>query len=73
MALAIVQARMGSERLPGKVLEAVQGTTMMLELVVNRVRLARSVARVVVATSVESQDNVIEEWCRGRRLPWARN
>lgn len=65
MALAIVQARMGSNRLPGKVLAPVQDTTVMLELVVKRVRLARSVAKVVVATSVEPQDNDIEEWCRG--------
>jgi UDP-N-acetylglucosamine 4,6-dehydratase len=63
MALAIVQARMGSERLPGKVLKPVVGSVSMLEMVVSRVKMAASVAKVVVATSDTAQDKVIQTWC----------
>jgi spore coat polysaccharide biosynthesis protein SpsF len=64
-AVAILQARMGSSRLPGKVLADVGGRTM-LECVINRALLASRVARVVVATSVAPEDDRIERLCRAR-------
>lgn len=53
--VAIVQARMGSTRLPGKVLSDIAGSTMLAR-VVNRVRLARRLSTVVVATTMASSD-----------------
>ena len=53
--VAIVQARMSSTRLPGKVLLDIQGQTM-LERVVRRVQMATSIDSVVLATSAEEQD-----------------
>src|ERR1700689_1100154 len=50
-AVAIVQARMGSSRLPGKVLEVVAGRPMLWHIV-DRLRRAPGVTAVVVATSV---------------------
>ena len=60
---AIVQARMGSKRLPGKVLSMIQGRTM-LERVVERARRAERVSRVVVATSEAPEDDAIASVCR---------
>ncbi|HET9626314.1 MAG TPA: glycosyltransferase family protein [Kofleriaceae bacterium] len=56
--VAIVQARMGSSRLPGKVLAALGGATV-LEHVVRRLRAAEQVSEVVVATSTAADDDPI--------------
>ena len=48
--VAIVQARMGSSRLPGKVLADLAGASMLAR-VVQRLRLARRVGHIVVATT----------------------
>jgi spore coat polysaccharide biosynthesis protein SpsF len=61
--VAIIQARMGSTRLPGKVLKDLAGATV-LERVVSRVRRCRLVSDVVVATSAEPADDVILNECQ---------
>lgn len=58
--VAIVQARMGSTRLPGKVMKPLAGRPM-LELIVERLAEIASLDRQVVATSVEKVDDVIAE------------
>ena len=61
-AVVIVQARMGSSRLPGKVLEFVAGKPMLWHIV-ERVRRAPGVTRVVVATSLAPGDEPIQALC----------
>lgn len=58
---AVIQARTGSSRLPGKVMYPLDGQTT-LEHVVTRTAATDSVSDVVVATSIESQDDVIAEY-----------
>ncbi len=53
---------MGSSRLPGKVLADIQGQPMLAH-VVNRVRRAKRVDDVIVATSDEPGDNPLAELC----------
>ena len=60
--VAIIQARMGSTRLPGKVLRDVAGETMLAR-VVRRIQLARTLDTVVVATTVAPSDNAIVAEC----------
>jgi glutamate-1-semialdehyde 2,1-aminomutase len=62
--VAIIQARMGSTRLPGKVLMDLAGTEV-LAWVIRAARDIVGVDKVVVATSVLSQDDQISEWCEG--------
>src|SRR5215469_8186363 len=59
---AIIQARIGSTRLPGKVLRDLGGRTV-LERVVSRTRKCTLVNEVIVATSVNPGDDVIVEAC----------
>jgi spore coat polysaccharide biosynthesis protein SpsF len=59
---AIIQARMGSTRLPGKVLRPLAGRPMLARIV-DRVRAAASVANVVVATSDRDGDDPIRQMC----------
>ncbi len=63
--VAIIQARLGSTRLPRKVLSPIGGVPM-LEHVVRRVSEARSVNQVVVATTVSSRDDAIVSLCQDR-------
>jgi spore coat polysaccharide biosynthesis protein SpsF len=62
MIVAIIQARMGSTRLPGKVLKDVNGVPL-LKLMVERVVLSKKIDRVIVATSTLSIDDKIVEFC----------
>ena len=68
MIVAIVQARMGSTRLPGKSLADVCGHPMLWH-VVNRVRGAKLVEKVVVATSSAMADDAIAAVCDHERIP----
>ena len=65
MTTAIIQARMSSTRLPGKVLLDLAGQPMLAR-VVERTRRARTIDRVVVATTVEPEDEPIVALCNSR-------
>jgi spore coat polysaccharide biosynthesis protein SpsF len=60
--LAILQARTSSSRLPGKVLQPILGRPMLLHQL-DRVRRARSLDALVVATSTDPSDDRIEALC----------
>jgi spore coat polysaccharide biosynthesis protein SpsF len=60
--VGVVQARMGSTRLPGKVLESI-GDRTMLAWVVRRLQHAIELDRVVVATTSNTCDDAIAAEC----------
>ncbi|MCX6658434.1 MAG: glycosyltransferase family protein [Euryarchaeota archaeon] len=60
--VAIVQARMSSTRLPGKVLMDIAGMSMLARSV-RRLSRAKSLSEVVVATTIEKSDDPIVEQC----------
>ena len=61
--VAIIQARMGSTRLPGKVLKDLGGKTV-LSRVINRVRRALLIDELLVATTDQPADDAIADECR---------
>jgi CTP:molybdopterin cytidylyltransferase MocA len=61
-AAGIIQARMGSSRLPGKALMEVGGRPM-LGLVIERLRRSARLEDIVVATSGEDEDDAIAALC----------
>jgi spore coat polysaccharide biosynthesis protein SpsF len=61
--VAIIQARMSSSRLPGKVLLDIEGKPM-LQWVVERVEKAKEIDEVLVATTVNPADDPIEDFCK---------
>ena len=62
MIVAIIQARMGSARFPGKTLAEICGRPMLWH-VCNRVRASRLVDNVVVATTEHPSDDAIVDFC----------
>jgi len=60
--LAIVQARMTSSRLPGKVLLDICGKPS-LQRMLERINMASSIDKVVVATTINASDDLIVELC----------
>jgi len=69
--VAIIQARISSMRLPGKVLIDICGKPM-LWYVVKRTKWAKHINKVVVATSTESFDNPIVDFCKKYKIGYFR-
>ena len=65
---AIVQARMSSSRLPGKVLRPLAGKAMLAYLLERLDRL-EALDMVVVATSEGPEDDPVAEFCRANGVP----
>jgi glutamate-1-semialdehyde 2,1-aminomutase len=63
MVLAIIQARMGSTRLPGKVMKAVLGKPLVGHLL-ERLSLSKKIDRIVVATSVDGSNDVLCDYVK---------
>jgi spore coat polysaccharide biosynthesis protein SpsF len=63
--VASIEARMGSSRLPGKVLADVGGVPA-IERVVRRLELCRRLDDIVLATSTAAADDALEAWARSR-------
>ena len=55
-----IEARMGSTRLPGKVIKPILGRPM-LELMIERVKKSMLVDEIVVATSTNKNDDILQE------------
>lgn len=66
--VAIVQARMGSTRLPGKVLTDLAGLPV-LAWVARAANAVPGVDEVWVATSTASADDRIADWCKANGVP----
>ena len=66
--LAIIQARLGSTRLPGKVLKKILGKTV-LEHIVERLNYAEKIDQIIIATSILRENDPIEELARKKEIP----
>jgi spore coat polysaccharide biosynthesis protein SpsF len=62
--IASIEARMGATRLPGKVMRDIGGCPM-LGFMVDRVRRARSLDSIVIATTINPADDAIVRWAEG--------
>ncbi len=69
--VAIIQARMGSTRLPDKVLKKI-GEISILEILINRLRNSKFLDEIVVATTIDENDDVIAELSKKIRVKWYR-
>ncbi len=68
MIFAILQARVSSTRLPGKVLKPILGVPMLLRQI-GRIKRAKKIDSLLVATSTEKSDDAIEHLCTSNAVP----
>ena len=61
--LSIIQARMNSSRLPGKVLKKIDGVTA-IEYMIARVTKIQNIDKFIIATSKNPSDNKIAKICK---------
>lgn len=69
--IVIIQARMGSSRLPGKILKPL-GDVDVLTYDIERCRAIKGVSEVIVATSSLPQDDEIAAWCEKHHVAFFR-
>ena len=69
--VAIIQARLGSNRFPGKVLEQI-AERPMLEMLISRVKLSQKIDKIVVATTSESTDDRLCRWLNQENIDYFR-
>ena len=60
--VASIQVRMGSSRLPGKVMRQIEHRPLLGHLI-DRLRLSKNLDDIIVATSVNRENDVIELFC----------
>lgn len=65
--VAIIEARMSSSRLPGKVLMPI-GTDSSLGHICSRLEKVPRISNICIATTTLQEDNVIEKWAVARNL-----
>jgi len=64
----IIQARMGSSRLPGKVLKKINDKYTILEFQLEQLSCAKSIEKIVIATTTLQSDNIIESFCQKHNI-----
>src|SRR5882757_5030772 len=65
--VAVIQARMGSTQLPGKVLKPIAGEPLLWHIV-HRLKACHLLEDIAVVTSVNPADDAIVNWCNAQRL-----
>lgn len=71
MNVIIIQARMDSTRLSGKILKNLAGHPQLWH-VVKRASAAARVDKVIVATTINEDDNVVEQFCKDNNFLYTR-
>ena len=66
--LAILQARLSSSRLPGKVLKPILGKPM-IQRQVDRLAVCKNISQLVVATSTDKSDDPLTDLCESIGVP----
>ena len=69
--ILIIQARMSSTRLPGKILKKIEDKTV-LHHVINRCSKSKYINKIIIATTTNPLDDVLEEYCIHKNLNYYR-
>ena len=68
----IIQARMGSTRLPGKTLKLINGKIPMLKFQLNQLKFSKYIEKIIIATTTFEMDDVIVDFCKKNNLQYFR-
>ena len=67
MIAAIIQARMTSTRLPGKIMLKTCNKTFLHHMI-DRVKHSKTLDKIVIATTINKTDDTIEDFCRENNI-----
>ncbi len=67
----IIQARMGSSRLPNKILKIIEDKCV-LQHVIDRCSQSKHINKIIVATTTNSIDDIIEDYCVNNKIDYFR-
>ena len=65
--VAIVQSRMTATRLPEKMMMPIVGKPLLWH-VIDRVKRSKLIDEIIIATTTEKEDDVLEEWAKENGL-----
>ena len=68
----IIQARMGSSRLPGKVMQKIDNDNTVLAYVIEQLKSAKKIEKILVATTNLAEDDVICDYLRSQNIEFFR-
>ena len=69
--VASIEARMGSSRLPGKVLMNI-GDISVIKLLVTRLQMCQTLDDIIIATTVDQEDEPLVKWCQDNGIKYYR-
>jgi spore coat polysaccharide biosynthesis protein SpsF len=69
--IAIIQARMGSTRLPGKIMFQACGDSLF-SLMLKRIKNSKKLDKIIVATTTNRNDDVIVNFCKSKNIDYFR-
>tara|TARA_B110000014_G_C20054428_1_gene548692 strand:+ start:83 stop:850 length:768 start_codon:yes stop_codon:yes gene_type:complete len=64
----IIQARMGSTRLPGKVMKEVFENIPSIKFTINQLKFSKNIDKIIIATTELSEDNIIELFAKEMKI-----
>jgi len=68
---AIIQARMGSTRLPGKILKDLSGKPVLWHIH-NRLSHSKKIDKIIIATTTLDEDNTVDKFCKENNFNYYR-
>ena len=68
----IIQARTGSTRLPGKVMQKMDNDSTVLDYVINQVKFSKKIEKIIVATTNLTEDDVICDHLSSQKIEFFR-
>ena len=71
MLTAIIQARMGSNRFPGKVMKEIEGKPLLF-YVIKQTLSSKFINRVIISTSISPEDKIIVDFCKENGIDYYR-
>jgi len=67
---AIIQARMGSTRLPGKILKELDKNETVLDVLINRLKICKQIDKIIIATTPDEKNNAIIDVAKKNNVSW---
>ena len=66
---AIIQARMSSVRLPGKIFKLIDGKPL-IEHIMLKVKKSKIINTAIIATTTEEEDKILVTWCKNKNYKY---